>query len=244
MKKAHPLYPHSKSPLVALVTGANRGIGLEVCRQLAAAGLQVVLSARDRDKATAAARQLAKDGIDVSIQVLDVTSEDSIRAAARDLESKVSRVDVLVNNAAVLIAEGADVLDTPLDDFRRTFDANVFGVIATCQAFVPRMIERGYGRVVNVSSAAGQLSTMNGYAPAYSISKAALNAFTRQLAAATKNTGVLVNSANPGWVRTDMGGANAPRSVSQGADTLVWLATLPDDGPTGGFFSDRRPIDW
>jgi len=106
------------------------------------------------------------------------------------------------------------------------------------------MIERGYGRVVNVSSAAGQLSTMNRYAPAYSISKAALNAFTRQLAAATKNTGVLVNSANPGWVRTDMGGANAPRSVSQGADTLVWLATLPDDGPTGGFFSDRRPIDW
>jgi NAD(P)-dependent dehydrogenase (short-subunit alcohol dehydrogenase family) len=112
------------------------------------------------------------------------------------------------------------------------------------QAFVPGMIERRYGRVVNVSSGAGQLSTMGTYAPAYSTSKTAVNAFTRQLAAAARGTGVLVNSVDPGWVRSDMGGPSAPRSIEQGADTIVWAATLPDNGPTGGFFADRRHRDW
>jgi len=135
-------------------------------------------------------------------------------------------------------------LDTPVADLRATFDTNVFGVVAVSQAFVPQMIDRRYGRVVNVSSEAGQLSSMGTYAPAYSISKAALNAVTRQLAAATRGSGVLVNSASPGWVRTDMGGALAPKSVEQGADTIVWLATLPAKGPTGKFFSERREIEW
>jgi NAD(P)-dependent dehydrogenase (short-subunit alcohol dehydrogenase family) len=135
-------------------------------------------------------------------------------------------------------------LELTAENLRMTFETNVFAPIAVSQAFVPGMISRGYGRIVNVSSQAGQLTSMSTYAPAYSMSKAALNAFTRQLASATRGTGILVNSACPGWVRTDMGGRNAPRSVEQGADTIVWLATLEARGPTGGFFSDRKPIAW
>ena len=169
---------------------------------------------------------------------LDVTDPASIRALAGE------HVDVLVNNAGILLDEDEGVLDLTAEDLRATFETNVFAPIAVSQAFAPGMINRGYGRIVNVSSQAGQLASMSTYAPAYSMSKAALNAFTRQLAGATKGTGVLVNSACPGWVRTDMGGRNAPRSVEQGADTIVWLATLDARGATGGFFSDRKPIAW
>jgi NAD(P)-dependent dehydrogenase (short-subunit alcohol dehydrogenase family) len=230
-------------PRVALVTGANRGIGLEVCRQLARAGLRVILTSRDLAKAEAAAHTIRDTG-SVEPARLDVLDRRSIDALAADLTARGGHVDVLVNNAAILVGEGDGVLDVPADDLRRTFETNVFAPIAVSQAFVPGMVERRYGRVVNVSSQAGQLSSMSTYAPAYSMSKAALNAFTRQLAAATTGTGVLVNSACPGWVRTDMGGPSAPRSVEQGADTIVWLATLPVKGPTGGFFSDRKRIAW
>ena len=228
---------------VALVTGANRGIGLEVCRQLAAKGHRVVLTARSRSKAEQAARKLATIG-DVQPFELDVTDSSSVLRAARDVEDRIGTVDILINNAAILIAESKGVLQTPLADFRQTFETNVFGPMLVCQAFVPGMVRRKHGRVVNVSSMAGQLSGMGTYAPAYSISKTAVNAFTRQLANATRASGVLVNAACPGWVRTDMGGPHAPRSVEQGADTIVWLATLPDQGPTGGFFEDRNAIDW
>ena len=224
---------------VALVTGANRGIGLEVGRQLASRGLRVILAARDRDRGEAAARALRDDGLDVVAEPLDVTETASIHALARRI-----RVDVLVNNAAVVLAENATMTATRIDDLRKTFETNVVGAVAVAQAFVPGMVDRGYGRVVNVSSGAGQLSTMSTYAPAYSMSKAALNAFTRLLAAETAGAGVLVNSVDPGWVRTRMGGSNAPRSVEQGADTVVWLATLPAKGPTGGFFRDRKEIGW
>jgi len=223
----------------ALVTGANRGIGLEVCRQLAALGYHVILTARDRSKAEAAARRLDGPGSILPAQ-LDVTDPGSIRALAASGE----RVDVLVNNAAVLLDEGGAIMELDGDDLRRTFETNLFAPVAVSQAFVPGMVSRGYGRVVNVSSEAGQLTSMGTYAPAYSMSKTALNAFTRQLAAATRGSGVLVNSACPGWVRTDMGGPGAPRSVQEGADTIVWLATLGAKGPTGGFFSDRKPIAW
>jgi NAD(P)-dependent dehydrogenase (short-subunit alcohol dehydrogenase family) len=221
----------------ALVTGGNRGIGLEVCRQLATLGCRVILAARDVSKGQAAAASLTSNG-DVVAAELDVTDPASIRAIARE------PVDVLVNNAGILLDDDIDLLDLPADKLRATFETNLFAPIAVAQAFVPGMMKRGYGRIVNVSSQAGQLSSMNSYAPAYSMSKAALNAFTRQLAAATKGTGVLVNSACPGWVRTDMGGRNAPRSLEEGADTIVWLATLPPSGPTGGFFSDRKQIAW
>ena len=230
-------------PETALVTGANRGIGLEVCRQLAAKGYRVVLTARSRPKAAQAARTLAAHGA-VEAVALDVTDSSSVVHAAREVEDRVGHVDVLINNAAILVAERKGVLGTTLDEFRETFETNVLGVISVCQAFVPGMVRRKRGRVVNVSSRAGQLSGMGQYAPAYSISKTALNAFTVQLANASRNAGVLVNAACPGWVRTDMGGPGAPRSVEQGADTIVWLATLPDNGPSGGFFEDRKKIDW
>jgi NAD(P)-dependent dehydrogenase (short-subunit alcohol dehydrogenase family) len=221
----------------ALVNGANRGIGLEVCRQLAARGLRVMLTARDLSKAQETARSVQSSGQIVPVR-FDVTDPASIRVLAGE------HVDVLVNNAGILVDEDTGILDLTAEDLRATFETNVFAPIAVSQLFVPGMISRGYGRIVNVSSQAGQLTSMSTYAPAYSMSKAALNAFTRQLAAATKGTGILVNSACPGWVRTDMGGPGAPRSVEQGADTIVWLATLGATGPTGGFFSDRKPIAW
>ena len=229
---------------VALVTGANRGIGLEVSRQLAAKGLHVVLTGRDRDQIESAADQLRRKNLDVSAAAMDVTDEEGVDDCARTVRERLGSIDVLVNNAAVLVAEDASALETTLEEFRTTFEANVFGAVSVCRAFVPSMVTNRYGRVVNVSSAAGQLSSMSTYAPAYSISKAALNAFTVQLAAELKGTGVLVNSVNPGWVRTRMGGRGAPRTVAQGADTIVWAATLPANGPTGGFFSERQRIDW
>ncbi len=166
------------------------------------------------------------------------------RACVNDVTTRVGDVDVLVNNAAILVAENQALLATSIDDYRRTFEANVWGALTICQAFVPSMIRRRYGRVVNVSSAAGQLSSMTTYAPAYSISKAALNAVTIQLAAATRGSGVLVNCVTPGWVRTRMGGSSAPRSVEEGAAAIVWAATLPAKGPTGRFFSDKHEIPW
>ena len=234
-----------KGSPVALVTGANRGLGFETARQLLAKGLTVVLAGRDAAALERARRGLAEHDRQRAVTVeMDVTSVESIAAAQRLATERVGSVDVLVNNAAVLLAENDDALSIPPDDYRRTFDTNLFGVIEVCRVFVPRMARAGYGRVVNVSSAAGQLARMSAYAPAYSISKAALNALTRILADTYRADGVLVNAADPGWVRTDMGGPSAPRSPQEGADTIVWLATLPDNGPTGGFFRDRRATDW
>jgi NAD(P)-dependent dehydrogenase (short-subunit alcohol dehydrogenase family) len=235
---------HDK-PSVALVTGANRGRGFETSRQLLAKGLTVVFAGRDQSALERARRGLTRPEQERAVIVpMDVTSVESIDAARRTVVEQVGPVGVLVNNAAVLLGENDDVLSIPPDGYRRTFDANVFGVVEVCRAFVPAMARAGYGRIVNVSSGAGQLATMSTYAPAYSISKAALNAFTRILAATYRSEGVLVNAVDPGWVRTDMGGPSAPRSPQEGADTIVWLATLPDDGPTGGFFRDRRAIEW
>lgn len=231
-------------PRVALVTGANRGLGLETTRQLLAKGMTVVMAGRDA-VALERARYTVEGAHTRAVVVpMNVTDPTSIAAAARFVTDRVGAVDVLVNNAAVLLAENEEILAIPPSGYRDTFETNVFGVIDVCRTFVPEMARRRYGRVVNVSSGAGQLMTMSTYAPAYSMSKAALNAFTRILASTYRDGGVLVNAADPGWVRTDMGGPSAPRSPQEGADTIVWLATLPDDGPTGGFFRDRRAIEW
>jgi len=229
---------------VALVTGANRGMGLETCRELLGRGLRVALTGRDEQTIQRALRGLSSSSEDAIAVPLDVTDRDSIQSARRVIVDRWGAVDVIVNNAAVLPFENEEVLSIPDEGFEDALDTNLLGVIRVCRAFVPAMAEQGYGRVVNVSSGAGQLTKMDTYAPAYSVSKAALNKFTRMLAAAHRNRGVLVNAVDPGWVRTDMGGPSAPRSLEQGVDTTVWLATLPEDGPTGGFFRDRRPIEW
>jgi len=232
------------SQRVAVVTGANRGIGFEICRQLLARGLRVVMTGRDEAATQKASRSLGDSSDSLMVLPLDVTDPRSIVSARQAAEKRFGAVDVLINNAAVLIHENREILDIPARGFQDTFATNVFGVIEACRAFVPPMSERGYGRVVNVSSGVGQLSRLSTYAPAYAMSKTSLNAVTRILAETYRGRGVLVNAVDPGWVRTDMGGPSAPRSVEQGADTIVWLATLADDGPTGGFFRDRRPIDW
>ena len=237
--------PTSKGrPGVALVTGANRGLGLETSKQLARLGCRVALTGRDALRVQSAMRTLEAAEDQLMAVRMDVREPASIAEAQQRIVQQLGPVDILVNNAAVLVHEDSEVLSIPSQGFHETFATNLFGVIEVCRVFVPSMAERGYGRVVNVSSGAGQLSEMSTYAPAYSLSKAALNAFTRILASTYRDRGVLVNAVDPGWVRTDMGGARAPRSVEQGVDTIVWLATLESNGPTGGFFRDRRAIRW
>lgn len=176
---------------------------------------------------------------------LDVTSEQSVKTFAGWLEATCKRCDVLVNNAGVMAdPRGSRVLDSRPATYRETFETNLLGPLMLIQALVPLMKKGGYGRIVNLSSGQGQLSDMGAGTPAYRISKTALNALTRTCAAELSGGGILVNSVCPGWVKTDMGGPSAPRTVAQGADTAVWLATLPEGGPSGGFFRDRKPIPW
>ena len=233
---------------VALVTGANRGMGLEIVRQLSRLGLIAVLAARDLEKGKVAAATLAAEEFDVPIVALDVTDADSIRAAVAEVRGLFGRIDVLVNNAAILkeglLPEDTSVLDVSGDLVNQTFLTNTVGPLRMIQATVPGMRERGYGRIVNLSSGAGQLAEMGGGFPAYRLSKSAVNALTRITAAELGAHEIKVNSVCPGWVRTDMGGPHATRTVEHGAETAVWLATLPEDGPTGGFFRDMKPIPW
>jgi NAD(P)-dependent dehydrogenase (short-subunit alcohol dehydrogenase family) len=204
----------------------------------------VALTGRDVGRVRAALRGLGAGDESAIAEALDVRDAATIERARRGIEDRLGPVDIVINNAAILVAENGVALEIALDEYRETLETNLLGAIAVCQAFVPGMAERRYGRVVNVSSGAGQLAGMSTYAPAYSISKTALNAFTKILAETYRGRGVLVNAVDPGWVQTDMGGRHAPRSVEQGADTVVWLATLDTRGPTGGFFHDRHPIEW
>ena len=230
---------------IAVVTGGNRGIGFETCRQLAKQGLHVVLTSREPEKGQRAVETLSSEGLNVTHHPLTVTDSDSVAQLAAFLQDEFGRVDALVNNAGVYLdAEGSSVFEAEIDTLRQTLETNVYAPLQLAQAIVPMMRQQNYGRIVNVSSGMGQLTQMGGGAPGYRLSKTALNALTRILAAELEGTNILVNSVCPGWVRTDMGGESAPRSPEQGADTIVWLATLPDGSPTGGFFRDRAPIPW
>lgn len=227
----------------ALVTGANRGIGLEVTRQLAQQGFTVILAARDFEKGKAAAETLSSEGLQVIPQKLDVTERESIDQLAAYLKSEFGQLDILVNNAGILYDTWQSASNANLDTVQEAIATNTLGPWRMCQAFLPLIRQSQRGRIVNVSSEAGSLTSMGASTPAYSTSKAALNAFTRLLAAELKGTGILVNAVCPGWVATDMGGAGG-RPVEDGAASVVWAATLPDDGPTGGFFRDGKPLPW
>lgn len=225
----------------ALVTGANRGIGLGTCRNLGAVGMSVLLGSRNVALGDEAAAALCADGLAVTAVELDVADPSSIARLAERLERDGIHVDVLVNNAGV-IATG-DLLAGSGDQMTEALDVNLLGPWRLAKTFMPAMAARGWGRVVNVSSSWGSFASGLEGPAAYAITKAALNALTVRLARES-GAGVRVNAVCPGWVRTRMGGQSAPRSVIEGADTVAWLATLPDDGPTGGFFRDRKPVEW
>jgi NAD(P)-dependent dehydrogenase (short-subunit alcohol dehydrogenase family) len=230
---------------IAVVTGANRGMGFEVSRQLAKADMQVILTSRDPEKGQQAAEQLQREGFDVIYYPLDVANSESIKIFSQFIRQKFGRVDVLINNAGLMIdAPEISVFDAKVDTLRKTMETNVYGPFQLIQALVPLMKEHQYGRIVNVSSGMGQLTDMGGGYPGYRLSKVSLNALTRIFANELEGTNILVNTMCPGWVKTDMGGPDATRTPEQGVDTMVWLATLPDGGPTGGFFRDRQPIPW
>jgi NAD(P)-dependent dehydrogenase (short-subunit alcohol dehydrogenase family) len=232
---------------VALITGANKGLGLEIARQLGQQGLVVVLGARDAAKGAAAVAELSAQGIDAHALRLDVTNKDDVAKLAGFFHEKFGRLDVLVNNAGV-----AEWREDDVDSFRRTFDTNVFGVVAVTYALLPLLQASPAGRIVNHSSVLGSLTSLQKkpemfgafVIPAYTASKAALNGITVSLAHRTRGTALKVNSAHPGWVQTDLGGKRASMKVVDGAKTAVMLATLPADGPTGRFFHMGDELPW
>ncbi|MFE9434078.1 SDR family NAD(P)-dependent oxidoreductase [Streptomyces sp. NPDC006640] len=223
--------------MIALVTGANRGIGREVARRLAAEGHTVYLTARSAKGAADAAAAIG--GRDVRPLRLDVTSDDDVTAAAQN----IGALDVLINNAAITYDTWQRAVSADLDVVREAAETNLYGPWRLTRALLPQLRASAHPRVVNVSSEAASLTSMSGGTPAYAASKVALNALTRMFAAELRSDGILVNAVCPGWVATDMGGAGG-RPVEEGAAGVLWAATLPDDGPTGGFFRDGRPLPW
>lgn len=232
---------------IALVTGANRGLGREIVRQLADLGARTILTARDAAKAAAAAAELASEGLTVEAVTMDVDDPSSVAQAMAAVIARHGRLDILVNNAGVLLDPeqgAASVLTMTREQLLRSFTTNALGPFHTMQAVLPVMRKAGYGRIVNISSRAGQLDELRAGFPSYRVSKTALNSLTRVTAAEFKDDDIKINAMCPGWVRTSMGGVAAPLGVEQGADTAIWLATLPPDGPTGGFFRERKALPW
>jgi NAD(P)-dependent dehydrogenase (short-subunit alcohol dehydrogenase family) len=238
---------------VALVTGATRGIGRETVRQLAEAGVHTLLAGRDRQKAVAAALELQTQGLPVEAIALDVTDADSIAAAVREIEQRHGRLDILVNNAGILVDEfGRKVSEQSLDTWRKTFDTNVFGLIATTQAFLPLLHKSDGGRIVNVSSILGSLALHSDPAspiydfkvPAYNVSKSAVNAWTVQLAYELRDSRIKINTIHPGYVKTEMNGGEGEIDVPAGARTSVRLALIDDAGPNGGYFHQEQSLPW
>ena len=233
------------SKKIAIVTGGNRGIGLEIARQLMKEDVFVVLGSRDLAKGEKAAVEIKGRKGNIVAYQLDVNDTKSVRRFVEQVEKGHGPPSILVNNAGVYPeSTEAKVIDTPTSAWRETFETNVFGAVRMCREVVPLMRKLRTGRIVNISSGLGQLHHMGEGSPAYRVSKAALNALTKTLSAEVADAGILVNSMSPGWVKTDMGGEQATRSVEEGADTAVWLCMLPSNGPTGQFFRDRKPIPW
>jgi len=237
---------------VSLVTGANKGIGFEIAKRLGALGHCVLVGSRDKKRGQAATDQLKAGGADAHLLILDVTHQPSIVRGVNFIGQEYGRLDVLVNNAAIIHDRRLKPSETPIDTIREVFEPNFFGLIAVTQAFLPLLRKSAAGRVVNLSSGLGSLTLQadptSPFADfkllGYDTSKTAVNAVTVHFAHELRDTAIKVNSACPGWIKTDMGGAEAPGTPEQGADTPVWLATLPPDGPTGGFFQDRKPMPW
>jgi NAD(P)-dependent dehydrogenase (short-subunit alcohol dehydrogenase family) len=240
----------SSQKKIALITGANKGLGFEISRQLARQGIKVVMGARDVTKGQVAANQLLQAGFDVEIQCLDVTDSKSIESIRGYLDKKYGKLDILINNAGVCLDSGQQPSEVSLDTIRKTFETNFFGVVEITQALLPLIHKSEAGRIVNISSGRGSLTQHSDpkchYAKtlAYNASKTALNSFTVMLSAELKDTAIKVNSADPDWCRTDMGTEAATHSVEEGADTPVWLATLSEDVFSGSFFNSRSPVPW
>jgi NAD(P)-dependent dehydrogenase (short-subunit alcohol dehydrogenase family) len=239
---------------IALITGANKGIGLETARQLAASGgVHVVLASRDRAKGVDAALKLQAEGLDVEALTLDVTDAASIAAAVKEIEKKFGRLDILINNAGIAVQNGSKkVSEETLDVWRKTFDTNLFALIAVTQAFLPLLKKAPAGRIVNLSSILASLALHSDPAspiydfklPAYNVSKTAVNAWTVQLAYELRDTQIKVNAAHPGWVKTDMGGPSAPMEIADGAKTSVALALIDAKGPNGAYIHLGEPLPW
>jgi NAD(P)-dependent dehydrogenase (short-subunit alcohol dehydrogenase family) len=237
---------------IALITGANKGLGFEIGRQLGKLGTIVLLGSRDKKRGLAAEEKLKAEGIDAHSLIIDVRHEPSVARAADFVAQEYGRLDILVNNAGIMEDKTFKPATIPHDILRDVFDTNFFGVVAVTQAMLPLLKKSEAGRVVNISSSLGSLTLQADPASpfgefkfiGYDASKAALNAATIHFAHELRGTPIKVNSACPGWVKTDLGGAEAPGSVESGADTPVWLATLPADGPSGGFFNSRKPVPW
>jgi NAD(P)-dependent dehydrogenase (short-subunit alcohol dehydrogenase family) len=227
----------------ALVTGANKGIGFEIARQLGQLGFEVFLGARNESSGKAAMYQLMEEGCKAQYLNLDVSKTEHMERAFTEVRSKVNHLDVLINNAGVLLHEGQSILEVPEEAVRETFDTNAFSMLYMTRVFLP--LFRVGSRVINISSGAGAICQgMGAWAPLYSISKTTVNAITLQLSHALSAKGVVVNAVCPGWVRTDMGGGSAPRTTRQGAETPVWLATEEGLEFTGKFFRDKQEIAW
>ncbi len=229
--------------LVALITGANRGLGLEVSRQLGKRGYRVLLGCRSESKGREAEALLRKEGIDAQSLPLDVASAESIAAARQRTESMTSRLDVLVNNAAIHYDSWERVTDVDWKIVDEAFETNTLGAWRVALEFLPLLRRSAQPRIVNVSSEAGSLASLSGDTPAYSLSKVAMNALTVMLARQLKGEGILVNAVCPGWTATETGGPGG-RPVEEGAASIVWAAVLSKDGPSGGFFRDGRPLPW
>jgi len=241
------------SQRIALVTGANKGIGLETARQLAAKGMTVLVGARDAARGEAAANGLKKNKLDARFIQLDVTDQASVAAAAAKIGNEFSRLDVLVNNAGIA-EEGWESVPstTKVADLRATFEVNFFGLVGVTQTMLPLLRKSAAGRIVNLTSILGSVSEHRDPASpiygmlslGYNASKSAVNMFTANLAHELRETKIKVNAAHPGWVKTDMGGEGAPLNVEQGAWTSVYLATLPETGPSGGFYHQTVHMRW